>query len=420
MEGPRQHAVRVLRTPHPPWAVTGRPLSEPPPGFHLVPTSCGAAWIPRVSVLHLALGQPVAESPWASRAGPSLSPTALAAARPRPQPRSPGCLSLTPSLALSAVAPPLLLMLVSHSEPHSEPSLPGALQATALDPNPGVLTRSPAVSGRRPWVAPRVLAWRSSAPARPVPCPCTHGAHSRPGVAASASPPGAVMLSPRFLQPSAHVSPSPTTLERPPADRRVLQGAGFCLPALPPHDGHRRAHRLRSAGNAGAAAGTSWAQRLLPPCRLRWLRNRTVHQMKVQHFQQQLLRSVAHMPAPPRARPSCPRPTCRLTCPLCPSSDAAWAPLDLPSLVAAHLPGGRERVFWKLVLVLPANGEEQPAGSPGRSGGFPSAGGAFRAEHAARGGAATPPATRGGQGVPAVCSSHVCWEPQHVGLRFGA
>lgn len=88
--------------------------------------------------------------------------------------------------------------------------------------------------------------------------------------------------------------------------------------------------------------------------------------MKVQHFQQQLLRSVAHMPAPPRARPSCPRPTCRLTCPLCPSSDAAWAPLDLPSLVAAHLPGGRERVFWKLVLVLPANGEEQPAGSPGR------------------------------------------------------
>lgn len=142
--------------------------------------------------------------------------------------------------------------------------------------------------------------------------------------------------------------------------------------------------------------------------------------MKVQHFQQQLLRSVAHMPAPPRARPSCPRPTCRLTCPLCPSSDAAWAPLDLPSLVAAHLPGGRERVFWKLVLVLPANGEEQPAGSPGRSGGFPSGGGAFRAEHAARGGAATPPATRGGQGVPAVCSSHVCWEPQHVGLRFGA
>ncbi|XP_039735713.1 germinal-center associated nuclear protein isoform X2 [Pteropus medius] len=70
--------------------------------------------------------------------------------------------------------------------------------------------------------------------------------------------------------------------------------------------------------------------------RLRWLRNRTVHQMKVQHFQQQLL------------------------------SDAAWAPLDLPSLVAEHLPGGRERVFWKLVLVLPADGEEQSPGRPGR------------------------------------------------------
>ncbi|XP_039078077.1 germinal-center associated nuclear protein [Hyaena hyaena] len=69
--------------------------------------------------------------------------------------------------------------------------------------------------------------------------------------------------------------------------------------------------------------------------RLRWLRNKTVHQMKVQHFRKQLL------------------------------SDAAWAPLDLPSLVAEHLPGRWERVFWKLVLVLP-DGEEQAPGSPGR------------------------------------------------------
>ncbi|XP_057553938.1 germinal-center associated nuclear protein isoform X2 [Hippopotamus amphibius kiboko] len=69
--------------------------------------------------------------------------------------------------------------------------------------------------------------------------------------------------------------------------------------------------------------------------RLRWLRNKAVHQMKVQHFHQQLL------------------------------SDAAWAPLDLPSLVAEHLPGRREHVFWKLVLVLP-DGEEQSSGSPGR------------------------------------------------------
>uniref|UniRef100_A0A673VRF6 Germinal-center associated nuclear protein n=1 Tax=Suricata suricatta TaxID=37032 RepID=A0A673VRF6_SURSU len=69
--------------------------------------------------------------------------------------------------------------------------------------------------------------------------------------------------------------------------------------------------------------------------RLRWLRNKTVHQMKVQHFHKQLL------------------------------SDAAWTPLDLPALVAEHLPGRWERVFWKLVLVLP-DGEEQAPGSPGR------------------------------------------------------
>ena len=48
-----------------------------------------------------------------------------------------------------------------------------------------------------------------------------------------------------------------------------------------------------------------------------------------------------------------------------PSSDAAWAPLDLPSLVAEHLPRRQERVFWKLVLVLP-DGEEQSPGSPSR------------------------------------------------------
>ncbi|XP_068844860.1 germinal-center associated nuclear protein [Capricornis sumatraensis] len=69
--------------------------------------------------------------------------------------------------------------------------------------------------------------------------------------------------------------------------------------------------------------------------RLRWLRDVVAHQMKVQHFHQQLL------------------------------SDAAWAPLDLPSLVAEHLPRRQERVFWKLVLVLP-DGEEQSPGSPSR------------------------------------------------------
>lgn len=52
-----------------------------------------------------------------------------------------------------------------------------------------------------------------------------------------------------------------------------------------------------------------------------------------------------------------------------PSSNAAWAPLDLPSFVAEHLPVKRERMFWKLVLVLP-DGEEQTPESSGRSGGF--------------------------------------------------
>ncbi|KAK2089688.1 Germinal-center associated nuclear protein [Saguinus oedipus] len=69
--------------------------------------------------------------------------------------------------------------------------------------------------------------------------------------------------------------------------------------------------------------------------KLRQLRNKTAHQMRVQHFHQQLL------------------------------SDVAWASLDLPSLVAEHLPGRQEHVFWKLVLVLP-DGEEQSPGSPGR------------------------------------------------------
>ncbi|XP_034380107.1 germinal-center associated nuclear protein [Arvicanthis niloticus] len=69
--------------------------------------------------------------------------------------------------------------------------------------------------------------------------------------------------------------------------------------------------------------------------RLRRLRNKTAHQIKVQHFHQQLL------------------------------SNAAWAPLDLPSFVAEHLPVKQKQIFWKLVLVLP-EGEEQTPESSGR------------------------------------------------------
>ncbi|XP_020829023.2 LOW QUALITY PROTEIN: germinal-center associated nuclear protein [Phascolarctos cinereus] len=69
--------------------------------------------------------------------------------------------------------------------------------------------------------------------------------------------------------------------------------------------------------------------------RLRWMRNKTIHQMKVQYFYQQLL------------------------------SEAVWTPLDLPALIAEHYPGQREQVFWKLVLVLP-DSEEPASVSDGR------------------------------------------------------
>ncbi|XP_043858360.1 germinal-center associated nuclear protein [Dromiciops gliroides] len=61
--------------------------------------------------------------------------------------------------------------------------------------------------------------------------------------------------------------------------------------------------------------------------RLRWMRNKTIHQMKVQYFYQQLL------------------------------SEAVWTPLDLPALIAEYHPGQREQVFWKLVLMLPDSKE---------------------------------------------------------------
>ncbi|NXQ91928.1 GANP protein, partial [Nyctibius grandis] len=61
--------------------------------------------------------------------------------------------------------------------------------------------------------------------------------------------------------------------------------------------------------------------------RLNWLRNKTLHEMKVQHFYQQLL------------------------------SDLAWTPLDLVTLITEHIPVQQERVFWKVLLVLPSDDE---------------------------------------------------------------
>uniref|UniRef100_A0A8C3PXU5 Germinal-center associated nuclear protein n=1 Tax=Chrysolophus pictus TaxID=9089 RepID=A0A8C3PXU5_CHRPC len=61
--------------------------------------------------------------------------------------------------------------------------------------------------------------------------------------------------------------------------------------------------------------------------RLNWLRNKTAHEIKVQHFYQQLL------------------------------SDLAWTPLDLASLIAEHIPIQQDQVFWKVLLVLPNDDE---------------------------------------------------------------
>ncbi|XP_061858231.1 germinal-center associated nuclear protein isoform X2 [Colius striatus] len=61
--------------------------------------------------------------------------------------------------------------------------------------------------------------------------------------------------------------------------------------------------------------------------RLNWQRKRTVHEMKVQHFYQQLL------------------------------SDLAWTPLDLIALITEHIPVQQEQVFWKALLVLPNDDE---------------------------------------------------------------
>ncbi|NXY88558.1 GANP protein, partial [Alcedo cyanopectus] len=69
--------------------------------------------------------------------------------------------------------------------------------------------------------------------------------------------------------------------------------------------------------------------------RLNWLRNKTVHEIKVQHFYQQLL------------------------------SDLAWTPLDLVSLITEHIPVQQEQVFWKVLLVLP-NYDEYEEDDPNR------------------------------------------------------
>uniref|UniRef100_A0A8B9VKG0 Germinal-center associated nuclear protein n=1 Tax=Anas zonorhyncha TaxID=75864 RepID=A0A8B9VKG0_9AVES len=64
--------------------------------------------------------------------------------------------------------------------------------------------------------------------------------------------------------------------------------------------------------------------------RLNWLRNKTVHEIRVHHFLQQLL------------------------------SDLAWTPLDLTSLITEHIPFQQDQVFWKVLLVLPSDEYQNP------------------------------------------------------------
>ncbi|XP_061463613.1 germinal-center associated nuclear protein [Rhineura floridana] len=91
-----------------------------------------------------------------------------------------------------------------------------------------------------------------------------------------------------------------------------------------------REHLAKTIVNLGHAGNLG-----ISCLRLRWLRNKTINQMKVQHFYQQLL------------------------------WDALWTPLDLPSLVAENIPIQEEKVFWKAVLVLPSY-EEYPVGDHSR------------------------------------------------------
>ncbi|XP_069839185.1 germinal-center associated nuclear protein isoform X2 [Dendropsophus ebraccatus] len=57
--------------------------------------------------------------------------------------------------------------------------------------------------------------------------------------------------------------------------------------------------------------------------RCQQLREQIFHQMKVQHYFQELL------------------------------CDAAWSPVELPSLIVKHLPTWKQCIFWKVVLALP-------------------------------------------------------------------
>uniref|UniRef100_A0A8C6XJN1 Germinal-center associated nuclear protein n=1 Tax=Naja naja TaxID=35670 RepID=A0A8C6XJN1_NAJNA len=90
-----------------------------------------------------------------------------------------------------------------------------------------------------------------------------------------------------------------------------------------------REHLIKRIVNLGHAGNLGTA------CLFQWLRNKTIHQMKVQHFYQQLLHNTA------------------------------WSPLDLPPLIAENIPMQQEKIFWKALLVLPSY-DDYPAEDPSR------------------------------------------------------
>ncbi|KAM9710737.1 germinal-center associated nuclear protein [Menidia menidia] len=79
------------------------------------------------------------------------------------------------------------------------------------------------------------------------------------------------------------------------------------------------AHGLVDLGNAGRLA--------LSSTRLLKMRQEAIHQMRVHYYYQLLL------------------------------EETAWAPLDLPALVAENLQSPNDRIFWKVLLLLPSEHE---------------------------------------------------------------
>ncbi|XP_056392365.1 germinal-center associated nuclear protein [Hyla sarda] len=95
-------------------------------------------------------------------------------------------------------------------------------------------------------------------------------------------------------------------------------GHGGTLKALIPSATHDEENLSKGVVNLGLAGKLS-----VSFTRCQQVREQIFHQMKVQRYFQELL------------------------------SDAAWLPLELPSLIVKHLPTWNRCIFWKVVLALP-------------------------------------------------------------------